>query len=161
MDFDKRLERAIERGQRSKDAESRAAAEKAMTEEDLRNLHSKCRLEMTEHIENCLQQVSDHFPGFEYKTVVDEKGWGGRVIRDDLGFSGQRKPENFYSRLEMVVRPFSSTHIIELAAKSTIRNKEAFNRTHFQFLSEADMDSFSELIDLWVLEFAEKYSAQT
>ncbi len=28
-----------------------------------------------------------------------------------------------------------------------------------QFLSQADLDSFKEMIDLWVLEYAEKYSA--
>ena len=159
MDFDKRLERAIERGQRSRDAKSRETAEKAMNEQDLRNLHSKSRLELTEHIEKCLKGLSDHFPGFEYSTIIEESGWGSRVRRDDLGIKA-RKAENFYSRMEMVVRPFTATHIIELAAKGTIRNKEIFNRTHFQFLSEVDTDSFCELIDLWVLEFAEKYAAQ-
>jgi len=159
MDFDKRLERAIERGQRSRDEESRADAAKAMNEQDLRNLHSSSRLELTEHIEKCLKGLGDHFPGFEYSTIIEESGWGSRVRRDDLGIKA-RKAENFYSRMEMVVRPYTSTHIIELAAKGTIRNKEVFNRTHFQFLFEVDTDSFCELIDLWVLEFAEKYASQ-
>ena len=41
-----------------------------------------------------------------------------------------------------------------------IHNKEVFNRTHFQFLAEADLDSFRELIDLWVLEYAEQFAAK-
>jgi hypothetical protein len=66
---------------------------------------------------------------------------------------------NFYTRLEMVVRPFSDTHIVALAVKGTIRNKEVISREHFQFLSHVDLDSLSETLDLWVLEFAEKYAA--
>ena len=31
----------------------------------------------------------------------------------------------------------------------------------FQMLAEADMDSFCELIDLWVLEYAEQFAAKT
>jgi hypothetical protein len=60
----------------------------------------------------------------------------------------------------MLVRPFSSTHIIELAAKATVRNKEIFNRSHFQFLNQIDVDSFRELIDLWALEYAEQFAAR-
>ena len=60
----------------------------------------------------------------------------------------------------MLIRPFSSSHIVELVGKATIRNKEAFNRTHFQFLREVDVDSFTELIDLWILEYAELYAAR-
>ena len=132
-----------------------------MSEDELRTLHSQCRIELSEHIENCLRKLADHFLGFQFETVVSEDGWGAKVVRDDLGVSKGRQPENFYSRLVMLVPPFSPTRIVELAAKGTIRNKEVFNRTHFQFLSQADLDSFSELIDLWVLEFAEQYSART
>ena len=57
------------------------------------------------------------------------------------------------------VRPFSSSHVLELVAKGTVRNKEVFNRTHFQMIDDADVESFVELIDVWVLEFAELYAA--
>ena len=67
---------------------------------------------------------------------------------------------NFYSRFEMVIRPLSSAHIVELAAKATVRNKEIFNRSHFQFLNQVDVDSFSEMIDLWALEYAEQFAAR-
>lgn len=161
MEFDKRLERAIERGQHLRDARSREEADKAMSEEDLRNLHSQCRLELSEHIDVCLQQLGDHFPGFRFQTLVSEDGWGAKVNRDDIGLSDSGKPDNFYSRLEMMVTPFGTTHIIELKAKGTIRNKEVLTRSHYQFLRQVDVDSFKELIDLWVLEFAENYSARS
>ncbi len=161
MDFEKRLQRAIQRGHRTRDDEGRQQAEKAISEEELRDLHSRCRLDLSEHVEKCLNQLADHFPGFRFQTVVSEEGWGAKVSRDDVDVRRGRSPQNVYSRLEMLVRPFSSAHIVELTVKGTIRNKEMLNRTHFQFLSEIDIDSFSELIDLWVLEYAEHYSART
>jgi hypothetical protein len=71
--------------------------------------------------------------------------------------SGRR--ENDYSRLELTVKPYSSYHVLELTAKATIRNKEVFNRAHFEFITDADVAKFIELVDIWVLEYAEMYAA--
>ena len=62
--------------------------------------------------------------------------------------------------LEMTVRPYSpSLHVLELAAKGTIRNKEAFNRSYYEKLEEIDEPKFHDLIDAWVLEYAEMFAA--
>lgn len=160
MEFEKRLERAVERGKQSRDAQQQRETAAALTEEELRNLHSKCRLELSEHIDECLHRLADHFPGFQFQSIVGEEGWGGKISRDDVGLSGSRGAATFYSRLEMVIRSFSTAQIVELSAKGTIRNKEIFARNHFQFLNQVDLDSFRELIDLWVLEYAEQYSSR-
>jgi hypothetical protein len=159
MDFDKRLEKAIDRGCQTRAAEGQKQANDAMSIEDLKNLHSKCRLDLSEHIETCLRQLADHFPGFQFQSVVSEEGWGAKISRDDY-VGGRGDVNNLYSRTEMLIRPFSSTHIIELAAKATVRNKEIFNRSHYQFLNQVDVDSFRELIDLWALEYAEQFAAR-
>ena len=159
MDFDKRLEKAIDRGRQTRAAKGEKQAQEAMSAEDLKNLHSKCRLDLSEHIEACLKKLADHFPGFRYQSIISEDGWGAKISRDDFR-GGRSASNNFYSRFEMVVRPFSSAHIVELAAKATVRNKEVFNRSHFQFLNQVDVDSFSELIDLWALEYAEQFAAR-
>ena len=161
MEFEKRLERAIVRGQQTRDAKGRAEAERALNEEDLKALHSRCQIDLSEHIEKCLKEVSDHFPGFDFQTIVGGEGWGATISRDDFERRAGRTSENLFSRLEMLIRPLGSAHIIELAAKGTVRNKELFNRNHYQFLSQADVDSFNELIDLWSLEYAEQYAART
>ncbi|MDB4680066.1 MAG: hypothetical protein P8M30_20880 [Planctomycetaceae bacterium] len=158
MDFETRLQRAIQRGQQTRDQRGQAAIDKQMTEEEYRQLHSSIRLELSEHIEKGVRQVSDHFPGFRYQTVVGEDGWGARIVRDDFAINDGKK-SNLYSRLELLIRPFSETRIIELTTKGTIRNKEIISRNHFQFLDEIDIDTFSELIDVWILEYAEAYSA--
>ncbi|NQT38104.1 MAG: hypothetical protein HQ581_11475 [Planctomycetes bacterium] len=160
MDFEERLQKAISRGQRAGDRQARAEAEKAVTEEDFRRMHSQFRLELSEHIEQCVKRLPDHFPGFRFETVVGDRGWGAAVNRDDVGVGGDRRRGNFFSRLEMVVRPFSSYHVLELAAKGTVRNKEIFNRSHYQRLAEVDTTSFAEMIDLWVLEYAELFAAK-
>lgn len=159
MDFDKRLERAIERGQHARHEKGRQAAEKALSEDDLKSLHTSCRLELSDHIETLLRQLADRFPGFQFETIVGEEGWGAKITRDDIVRSRSHGFDNMYSRLQLVVSPFSDAHIVALTAKGTIRNKETVRRNHFQFLSQIDMESFRELIDLWVLEYAERYAA--
>ncbi len=161
MDFEKRLERAIDRGRNTRDTQGREAAEEAMSEEEIRNLHSRCRLDLTEYIETCLRKLEDHFLGFRFETIVGDEGWGAKLTRDDVAIRSGGRSGNQYSRLEMLIKPYSSAHIISLVAKGTVQNRELFNRSHYQHLTETDLDSFCELIDLWVLEYAEHYSAQT
>lgn len=160
MDFQERLEKAVERGKRVSDARSQAEAEAAISEEELKRLHSQYRLQLSEHIEACLHDVAQQFPGFRFETVVGERGWGAAISRDDLAFAAGKRL-NYYSRLELTVRPFSRSHVLELTAKGTIRNKEIYNRSQYHSLSKADGKSFNELIDLWALEYAELYAAST
>jgi hypothetical protein len=160
MNFEERLAKAIERGQRLGDARSEAKARKALTEEELKRLHTQYRLQLSEHIESCLQRLPGHLPGFRFESVVSERGWGAAVLRDDAAVGRGRVRSNEFSRLELVIRPFSSYHVVELLGKATVRNKEIFNRSHYQRLTEADPTSLTELVDLWTLEFAELYAAQ-
>ena len=159
MDFEKRLEKAVERGQRRRSARDAAEAHRAMSEEELRRLHTQYRLELSEYIETCLKKLVNHFPGFRLQEVVSERGWGASIRRDDVSLSGGRR-DNLFSQLEMVIAPFGKYHVLELVAKGTIRNKELFHRTFYQRLDEADPTSFTNMIDLWVLEYAEQFAAQ-
>ena len=159
MDFQQRLEKAIQRGQRAQDALAQEQAELAIGEEELKRLHSQYRLELSEHIEQAMRQLPQHFPGFRYETIVGQAGWGAAISRDNLSLSGGKR-ENFFSRLEVVVRPFSAAHVLELAAKGTIRNREIFNRSQYQLLSHVDTASFREIADRWMLEYAELYAAK-
>ncbi|MBI85441.1 MAG: hypothetical protein CMJ81_19790 [Planctomycetaceae bacterium] len=159
MEFEQRLQKAIQRGrQLGNQRRSREEAE-ALNEEDLKSLHSKHRLVLSEKIESCAKQLQHHFPGFQFETIFGERGWGAAVSRDDIQISSGKR-SNRYSRLEMTIRPFSEAHVLDLAVKGTIHNKEIFNQNHFEKISETDQDSFVELIDLWVLEYAELYSAK-
>ena len=158
MDFKERLHRAAERGQQARDKEAQRAAEAAMSAEEWRRLHSEYRHKLTEHIESCLSQLAENFPGFHFDTIVDDKGWGGAVSRDDLSL-GRGKRDNLFSRLTMTVSPHSDYHVLELVAKGTVRNKENFSRNHYQLLKEADLDSFQQLVEQWTLDYAEQYAA--
>ena len=160
MDFQQRLEKAIQRGQRSHDAAAQSRAEQAIGEEELKRLHSQYRLQLSDHIEQCLRQLPQHFPGFRFETLVGSRGWGAAISRDDLSLADGRR-ENLFSRLEVVVRPFSTSRVLELAAKGTIRNKEIYNRNQYQLLSDVDIANFRELVDRWILEYAELYAAKS
>ena len=160
-DFEERLQKAIERGHRTGDVRAQAEAERAMSEQELRRLHTQYRLELSEHIEGCLKRLSRHFPGFRFDSVVSERGWGAAISRDDVEVGSGGRRANYFSRLEMLIRPASEVHVLDLAAKGTIRNKEVFNRNHYQRLAEADITSFTEMIDLWILEYAELYAARS
>jgi hypothetical protein len=158
-DFEARLKEAIERGERRGDRRAQDAKAKALSEEECRRLHSKYRLELSERIEECVGRLSHHFPGFQFETIFGERGWGAACRRDDVAPRRGGQRTNFYSRLEMTIRPYSSLHVLDLGAKGTVRNKEIYSRNHFEKLDEADMDNFMNLIDLWVLEYAEMFAA--
>ncbi|MCR4413008.1 MAG: hypothetical protein NUV77_11365 [Thermoguttaceae bacterium] len=160
-DFQQRLDKAIERGQRASDARARAEAQRALNEQELRRLHTQYRLQLADHIDQCLQQVARRLPGFQFEPVVSERGWGAAVSRDDLELAPRHRPTTRFSRFEVIIRPMTEAYVLEIVAKATVRNKELFNRTHYQRLGEADLTSFTELIDLWVLEFAERYAAKS
>ena len=158
MDFKERLHRATERGQQAKDAEAAAAAAKALSEEECKRLHSQYRRELTDHIESCLKQLADNFPGFDFETVVEENGWGAAVRRDDLSLSAGKR-DSLFSRLVLTISPYSEYHVLDLNAKGAIRNKENFSRNHYELLKDADLDIFRQLIEHWTLEYAEAYAA--
>lgn len=161
MDFEDRLKQAIERGQQSRSARTKAEQQKTLSAEELRNLHSSARLNLSDHAETLLRKLADHFPGFRFETVVDEDGWGARISRDDVNL-GRGIRANQYSRFQILVRPYSEkAKIVEVVAKGAIRNKELLNRSHYQFLAEFDEPRFKEVVDLWVLEFAEQFSSTT
>ncbi len=159
MDFEQRLQKAIHRGQRRGDAAARKAAADALSEEEVKNLHTKYRLELSEYIESCIRRLPNHLPGFRYETIYGERGWGAACKRDDVRVVARGRRENVYTRLEMTIRPHSSLNVLELNAKGTVHNKELFNRQHYEQVVDADPATFVELIDTWVLEFAELYAA--
>lgn len=160
MEFHERLEKAIQRGHRAGDARARARAERELNEKEIARLHSQYRLDVSERIERCLRQVSDQFPGFRFETLYGEKGWGAAISRDDLRVHDQRRT-NLFSRLEMVIRPPNEYQVLELAAKGTVNNREVFNRSQYQQLTEVDLTTFHEWVDNWSLEFAELYAAKS
>ncbi|WP_166825310.1 hypothetical protein [Thalassoroseus pseudoceratinae] len=159
MDFEKRLQKAINRGETTRRMQAKEKAARELSEDELRTMHSGYRLELSEHIENCLRKLADHFLGFTFSTLVSEEGWGARVVRDDLRFRDGRK-ENLFSRFELFIRPFSQAHIVELVAKGTVHNKEVMKQSQYQFLADFDMDTFQAMIDQRVLEFAETYASK-
>jgi hypothetical protein len=160
MDFQQRLQKAIERGSRTGDERARAERDRELNEKELQRLHAQYRLELSERIERCLAQVADQFPGFQLESIVGERGWGAAIGRDDLRIDRTAGRTNGFSRLEMFIRPYSSYRLLELAAKAAVQNREVFNRTQYQRLAEADLTSFTEMIDHWALEFAEMYAAK-
>lgn len=160
MGFDERLNEAIQRGKQRGTAKQVEAEAQAMSEDEMKRFHNQYRLQLSEQIEQCLQKLPHHFPGFTFETIFGERGWGAACRRDDIRISGGKR-NNDYSRLEMTIRPFSSYHVIDLAGKGTIRNKEVFNRSYFEKIEEVDVAKFSELIDHWVLEYAELYSSKS
>jgi hypothetical protein len=159
MDFEHRLQKAIERGHKRKQYEQHEARRRELTEQEVKSLHTQYRLLLSEHIESHIKKLANHFPGFRYETLYGDKGWGAAASRDDLELSAGRRTNQF-SRLEMTIRPYSSVGVLELTAKGTVRNKEVYNRVHFEPVADADPQDFTELIDLWVLEYAELYAAK-
>ncbi|MCH2125981.1 MAG: hypothetical protein MK165_14405 [Pirellulaceae bacterium] len=183
MSFEERLQKAIERGHHRREVKKQDITSKALSDEDLKRLHLQFRLTISEHIESCVEKLANQFPGFQFETLFGDCGWGAACSRDDLQIpakgvdrilgdtnwkaqsvhatrSVKTKRTNAYSRLEMTIRPFSHLQVVDLAAKGTIRNKEVFNRNYFEKIADVDSMKFIELIDVWVLEYAELFAAK-
>lgn len=158
--FLSRLESAIDRGRRRGDARDSARRAAEMSEEERRRMHTQYRLELSEQVEKAVHQVADHFPGFRTESLFGEVGWGTAAYRDDLAISDGRR-ENRYSRLELVIRPYSELGVLDLKAKGTVANREIFNRGHYEPVAEVVIGDFSELIQTWAIEYAEMYAAGT
>lgn len=177
MDFDERLKKAINRGQQAKTNQKESVSADSLSAEELRNIHSSARINLSEHVETCLRKLTEHFPGFRFETIVGEAGWGAKISRDDLSIAkgsavdavfqskagwNSSKRQNQYSRLEVLVKPYSEdTKIVNVVAKGTVRNKELVNRSNYQFISEFNEKTYREVIDMWIVEFAEQYAART
>lgn len=157
MDFSERLKRATQRGESSRAEKAFAEAAEALTEEEQKRRHSKFRMELTEHIEQRLKELSDNLPGFKMETIVDDRGWGSGVSRDDLVMAGGKR-QNLFSRLQITVSSFNEFHVVAAAAKGAVRNKEGFTRNHYQPIAEFDAEAFCGILDRWVLDYAEQYA---
>ncbi len=159
-DFDQKLKAAIERGQRASDAKQANAEQKQLSDEEIRRRHTHFRLKISERIEKALKSMINQLPGFEYETVFGERGWGGAASRDELQIKGGQRT-NLYSRVELTVKPLSDLHIVLVAGKGTVRNREIFTRDFHRAINEADEQEFLELVDRWILEYAQLYSAES
>ncbi|QDV62667.1 hypothetical protein [Crateriforma conspicua] len=159
-DFRSRLESAIQRGQKRAQSAADRQRKKELSEDELRRLHTSYRLNLSDRIERAVTGVADHFPGFRQESLFGENGWGTACYRDDLKIDGGRRT-NLYSRLEIVIRPFSDAKVLDMKAKGTVGNREIFNRSFFADLVDVDEDEFAQLIDTWAIEFAELYASNS
>ncbi len=159
-EFQSRLESAISRGKKRAELNSNQQRQKELSEEELKRLHTSFRLSLCDRIESAVNGVADHFPGFRIESLFGEVGWGSACYRDDLRIESGRRT-NQYSRLEMVIRPYTDLKVLDLKGKGTVMNRELFNRSHYVAVADADPQEFEQLIDAWAIEYAEVYAAKS
>jgi hypothetical protein len=157
-DFEERLKKAIELGQKTHAARQAEVKHAEWTASRLRIRHNDFRLSLSERIEGTLKALVNQLPGFEYENIFGDRGWGGAVSRDELDLKrGQRR--TIFSRLELTIKPLTELSIVEIAAKGTVGNREIFVRSHHRPVQESEPEEFFDIIDRWVLEFAQLYSS--
>jgi len=157
MDLEKKLQQAIERGKSKKDT-TQAGDPNQWTPQRLKNHHNNIRLALSDYIESVLKKVDDMVPGFKSEILFGDKGWGTAIYRDDFAMiNGSR--QNLYSRLEVFVRSMNEYHVVDVATKATIGNKELWNKNFYQEIPEADQNKMQEKVDQWAVEFVEAYTA--
>jgi hypothetical protein len=155
MSFEEQLKIAIVRGQEFGQLAKDAERARALSQEEIKNRHNSFRLELSDFIEEQLKKVSQHIPGFEYETLYGDRGWGGALARDDIMRGG-----SYYSRLEITVRPLSEFNLLNIMGKGTIRNRELLNWNYFTEIADVNLGIFREQMDLWILQYVEKFSTR-
>jgi hypothetical protein len=53
----------------------------------------------------------------------------------------------------------SSLGIVDVIAKGTIRNRELFSRNYYDELESTNVEKLEQMVDTWLLEYAELYAA--
>jgi len=160
MDFEDKLEQAIQRGQDRNAAKANSQKKTELSKEAIRNRYNEIRLNLSDHIEVGLKKIASHFPGFEYETIYGAKGWGGALSRNDLDRGPDGKAGSFFSRVEMTVRPQNEFNVINIVGKGTIRDKELFVWNHYDSIAQSNQAEFIQMIDNWLLQFAEQFAAR-
>ena len=160
MDFESELEKAIQRGQERTTAKNSAKKQAEASKEDLRNRHNEFRLNLSEYIETGLKKLAIHIPGFDYDIIYGAKGWGGALSRNDIDRGPDGRAGSFFSRIEITVRPQNEFNVVNIAGKGTIRDKELFVWNQFESIFEATQADFETMIDKWIIQFAEQFSAR-
>ena len=161
MEFEDKLQRAIQRGQERTSARANAQKKVEASKEDIRNRHNEFRLNLSDHIEACLKKLSQHFSlASIMKRFTVRRGWGGAISRNDIDRGPDGRAGSFFSRLELTVRPPNEFNVVNIAGKGTIRDKEIFNWNYFEDVLEAGQGDFKAKIDKWVLEFAEQFATR-
>ena len=160
MDFESKLEKAIQRGQNRNVAKTNAQKQSELSKEDIRNQHNDFRLNLSDYIESGLKKLANHIPGFDYETIYGSKGWGGALSRVDLDRGPSGKAGSFFSRIEITVRPQNEFNVVNIVGKGTIRDKELFTWNHYEAILEAKQADFEQMIDNWILQFAEQFAAR-
>ena len=77
MEFEDKLQRAIQRGQERTSARANAQKKVEASKEDIRNRHNEFRLNLSDHIEACLKKVGTAFSGLRLRNDLRHKGLGG------------------------------------------------------------------------------------
>ena len=70
MDFEQRLRKAIDRGDRRNESREQANRDAQASVEELKSMHMQIRLSLSEHIESCVEKVASLFPGFKYEPII-------------------------------------------------------------------------------------------
>jgi len=157
--FDNRLQNAIERGKERAESREQADAARRLNEKEAKALHATYRLQVSNHIETSLRRLAEHFPGFQFETIISEKGWGAALHREDLRIGANRRRSSLFSRIEVVVRPMTDYRVLDIGAKGTVMNRELLDHAFYRPLEEADPVEFQELVDTWAIQYAELFSA--
>ncbi|MEI8212267.1 MAG: hypothetical protein WCI02_08960 [Planctomycetota bacterium] len=158
-EFEERLKNAVVRGANRAESLHSAEERKRLEAEDLKRLHSKYRLELSERIESVIRKLIDMFPGFRYQSVFGDAGWGSACMRDDLVIERGNRT-NKYSRLEIVVRSVNEFNVLDLQAKGTIADRELMTRSFYQPVAQVEMEKFKKSIDDWAVAYAELYATK-
>ena len=157
MNFDKRIQRAIHRGQQGSVIKSGAPTAKPSSARQHEKIHTEVRDELIEHLDYCLASVAKHFPEFRVQTIVSENGWGTRMAADHAAAKSKKKTPSAKSFFEILVPPLQDRPVIELKSRATILDQEVFLRTHYQPLDAIDFTSLARVIEKWCLDFVESY----
>jgi hypothetical protein len=156
--FRDRLRKAIQSGEQEREQrkdDEREARQRALRREAL---YDRYEYALCDHIQSCLEDLCEEWPGFKLTPATGEKGRGFAIDRDDRVRSTGGGRDRRYSRLELTVRSHTKGHFLEVLAKGTIRNKEVIRRSEDDRVETLDPGLMKKFIERVVMEYARAYA---
>ena len=127
-----------------------------MTKKELQRLHSQARLELASTSSAACGSWPTAFPAFASRRSWIRAAGARRISRDDLRLRRGTAATSCFSRLEMLITPITPRRCWNWPPKARSATARSSAARNISVSPSPHMPVFANLIDLWVLEYAER-----
>ena len=128
---------------------------KEAEKERIEKFYFETKDKVIELIDSRIAQFGIQFPQFERTQQANEDGYAVGVACDEVMSKPDGFIENYFSKINFLVKPYAGYGSISIRCKTIVRNKERKDITWEEDLVGGHFDKIKEFIDQEFLIFVE------